>query len=132
MSKKHFDEYYKTVCNQYSEMLEALHEVEELTMQQMIGPDRLDNIKRQIEPLKNNYMTLSYVAFLLNKPNRDKKKNGMLNRIRKSYQNLILKDRLPVLLQKTRELLMTYIKSKQHGWINEGPTIFVLLGNNFI
>ena len=64
MSKKHFDEYYKTVCNQYSEMLEALHEVEELTMQQMIGPDRLDNIKRQIEPLKNNYMTLSYVAFL--------------------------------------------------------------------
>ena len=46
MSKKHFDEYYKTVCNQYSEMLEALHEVEELTMQQMIGPDRLDNIKR--------------------------------------------------------------------------------------
>ena len=56
----------------------------------------------------------------------------MLNRIRKSYQNLILKDRLPVLLQKTRELLMTYVKSKQHGWINKGPTIFVLLGKKFI
>lgn len=91
MSKKHFDEYYKTVCDQYSEMLEALHEVEELTMHQMIGPDRLDNIKRQIEPLKNNYMTLSYVAFLLNKPNRDKKEKRYVESNKKKLSKLDFK-----------------------------------------
>ena len=57
----------------------------------MIGPDRLDNIKRQIEPLKNNYMTLSYVAFLLNKPNRDKKEKRYVESNKKKLLKLDFK-----------------------------------------
>ena len=123
MSKKHFDEYYKTVCNQYSEMLEALHEVEELTMQQMIGPDRLDNIKRQIEPLKNNYMTLSYVAFLLNKPNRDKKEKRYVESNKKKLLKLDFKRSPSGVVTENQRIIND---------LRQESTIFVLLGNKFI
>lgn len=73
MSKRHVDEYFNTIANQYHEMLQALHEIEEECSKGLMDPDRLEQIKTLIEPLKENYMRISYIMFLLNKPNREKK-----------------------------------------------------------
>lgn len=73
MAKRHVEEYFLQVCNQYNEMLDNLKELEQEANTGMIEPERLDNFKKIIEPLKNNYMTLSWIMFLLNKPNRESK-----------------------------------------------------------
>lgn len=73
MAKKHFDEYYNEVCQQYLDMNEAIKDMEKEFNDGLISPDKIDELKKVIEPLKNNYMTLSYVAFLLNKPTRKEK-----------------------------------------------------------
>ena len=36
MSKKHFDEYYLKVCSQYSEMMDAIREIEKESMTNMM------------------------------------------------------------------------------------------------
>ena len=33
-----------------------------------IMKNKLEEMKKMVEPLKNNYMTLSYIMFLFNKP----------------------------------------------------------------
>ena len=40
----------------------------------MVSPEQIENIKKTIQPIKDNYMTMSYVAHLLNIPNRKRKK----------------------------------------------------------
>lgn len=73
MSLKHFEEYYNEVSAQYGELLENLKEMEELCQQGMISPERVDNLQKIVAPVKDNYMTISYIKYLLNKPNRKEK-----------------------------------------------------------
>lgn len=89
MSKKHVDRYYQEVCQQYIDMNEAIKELEDACNTGLISPDKLDEMKAAIEPLKNNYMTLSYIMFLLNKPNRKKKQKTYVR------QNKKLLDKIP-------------------------------------
>lgn len=73
MSLKHFEEYYNEVSAQYGELLENLKEMEELCEKGMISPERVDNLQKMVAPVKDNYMTISYIKYLLNKPNRKEK-----------------------------------------------------------
>lgn len=73
MAKRHVDEYFDIIANQYSDMLANLREIEEACQTGMLDPDRLENIKILMKPLKENYMRISYIMFLLNKPNRESK-----------------------------------------------------------
>lgn len=75
MSKKDFDEYYKQVTDQYNEMKEVLNEFEEMSLTNLVSPEQIENIKLTMQPIKDNYMALSYVAFLLNKPTRKRKQD---------------------------------------------------------
>ena len=91
MSKKHVDEYYETVSNQYADMLAALREMEEESSKGLLDPDRLEQMKTIIEPLKTNYMRISYIMYLLNKPNREKK-NGRYEGQNQKFLNKIGKE----------------------------------------
>ena len=73
MSLKHFKDYYNEVSDQYVEMLENLKEMEDLCQQGMISPDRVDNLRLMIQPVTDNYMMVSYVKYLLDKPNKKSK-----------------------------------------------------------
>lgn len=73
MSKEHVDAYYQEVCQNYIDMNEAIKDLEEECNNGLVDPDKLEEMKKLIEPLKNNYMTLSYIMFLLNKPKRKNK-----------------------------------------------------------
>lgn len=68
MSVKDIKLYYEEVCQQRAEMLAELKDFEKECEKGLIEPERLDRIKETIQPLLNNYQTLSYIMFLLNKP----------------------------------------------------------------
>lgn len=94
MSKRHVDEYFNTIANQYHEMLESLREIEEECNKGLMDPDRLEQIKTMINPLKENYMRISYIMFLLNQPNREKKVKKYQEQNKKLLNNIPKKDRL--------------------------------------
>ena len=73
MAKKDIEVYYEQVCAQYNEMVNNLKELEEYARTNVVAPETIDNLKTVIEPIKTNYMTLSYIMFLLNAPNKTKK-----------------------------------------------------------
>ena len=73
MSVKHVKDYYEQVAQQYQDMLTELKDFEDLAMNEMFDPERLEQIKESIQPLLRNYETLSYIMYLLNKPNRGSK-----------------------------------------------------------
>lgn len=70
MAKKDIEEYYQQVCKDYTEMLSTLTDMEDAFNQNMVSEEQLNQVKKMIEPLKNNYMTLSWVMYLLYKPQR--------------------------------------------------------------
>lgn len=73
MSKKDVEKYYNQITADYTEMIENLKEMEELAAQKIINPDKIEELKAAVEPLKNNYMTISWIMFLLNQPNKKEK-----------------------------------------------------------
>lgn len=92
MSAKDVKLYYDEVCNQYSDMLSELRDFEKEAEQGLIEPERLDKIKESIQPLMNNYQTLSYIMFLLNKPVKkskhakyQKQNQKLLNSIKQEF-----------------------------------------------
>ena len=74
MSKKHVDEYFNKVVHDYKEMLDTIHELEEECSKGLVDPDKVEQMKELIKPLKNNYMTLSWIMYLFNQPNKKQKK----------------------------------------------------------
>ncbi len=73
MAKKHVDKYFEDIANQYHELLESIRELEEESSKGLINPDHLENMKTLLEPLKQNYLRISYIMFLLNQPNKKEK-----------------------------------------------------------
>jgi len=70
MAKKDVMRYYDQVCEQYKEMADNLKDMQEALENQIISPERFDAFKQSLEPLKTNYMRISYIIFLLNKPSK--------------------------------------------------------------
>lgn len=73
MAIKHLEEYYKKVCDDYTEMLQTLTDMEEAFNNNLVSDEQMNQLKQMIEPLKNNYMTLSWVMYLLYQPARKEK-----------------------------------------------------------
>ena len=92
MAVKDVKAYYEEVANQYHEMTDELKDFTELAQNNMFPPEKLEQVEKIIQPLKNNYEMLSYIIFLLNKPNRKKKahkyekcQNGTIKNIEKCH-----------------------------------------------
>ena len=88
MSVKDVKNYYDEVSQQYQDMLSEIHDFEELAMNNMFEPERLDAIKQTIQPLMRNYEMISYVMFLLNKPNKKKKHRKYENMMRSKVNSI--------------------------------------------
>ena len=75
MSVKHIKAYYEEICDQYHEMVENLRDFEKECEQNIVSPERIEQLKQMIVPLKTNYERISYIIFLLNQPDKkDKQK----------------------------------------------------------
>ena len=88
MAVKHIKEYYEQVCNQYIQMNEELKDFQKEVENGLVEPERIENLKKMIEPLKNNYMTLSWIMYLLNQPNRKSKQKAYQKRSKKFTESL--------------------------------------------
>jgi superfamily II DNA or RNA helicase len=66
-------EYFDKVAKQYFEMLAELKDFENECNNGLIEPEKFEQFKEILQPLKNNYMMWSYAMYLLNLPNREKK-----------------------------------------------------------
>lgn len=100
MANRHVIDYFNKVAKQYSDMLAEIRDFEEECKKGLIEPERLDEVKKIIEPLKNNYMTWSYVMYLLNLPNRESKVKTYKRRNAKlvsKYKNTDLQENEAVL-----------------------------------
>lgn len=88
MAVKHVKEYYDQICDQYIQMQEEIKDFQKEVEEGLIEPERIDNLKKIIEPLKNNYMTISWIMYLLNKPQRDSKEKPYEQRNKKFLESL--------------------------------------------
>ena len=88
MSKKDVEEYFQQVVDQYHEMLENIRDLEQDVQNNLADVDLLDRLKETTAPLKNNFMTLSYIMFLLNKPTRKSKEKGYERRNQKLLSSI--------------------------------------------
>lgn len=68
MSKKDFDEYYIKITKQYDEMKDSLNEFAELCQNGIVEPERYEAFIQTLTPVKESWMTLTYVKYLLDLP----------------------------------------------------------------
>ena len=74
MSKKDVDRYYNVITEQYNEMVKDIQDFEEEVKNGLVEPERVERLKEQIEPIKQNWERWTYMMFLLNQPQRKSKK----------------------------------------------------------
>lgn len=93
MARRDFEEYYDKIKRQYFQLIETLKEADRLVTEKMADPQVLENLTTILQPVKNSYMSLAYVEYLLNLPKdkKIKKRNEkqfekLLSRIDKSKQ----------------------------------------------
>ena len=85
MSKKHFDKYFQETFEQYKQMTDLIKDLEKEVQEGLCPPEKIDQLEQVCAPLKNNYLRLSYVMYLLNQPNRDKKAEKYKNQNKRQY-----------------------------------------------
>lgn len=73
MARKHFDDYYNKVYKQYTELQVALADMSAEVDAGMMPPERVEQLKQTILPVKNSFESLSYIRYLLDKPARKSK-----------------------------------------------------------
>lgn len=74
MSVKDVKTYYNEINANYREMIDAIHELEEEASKGVVSPERLEQMRASVEPIKTNWQRINYIMYLLNLPNRPKKK----------------------------------------------------------
>ena len=73
MSVKHVNKYYKQICEQYQEMIDDIKDFEKEVEQGLVEPERVERLRNQVAPIKQNYERWTYMMFLLHQPNRKEK-----------------------------------------------------------
>ena len=103
MSVKHVEEYYSQICRQYQEMLNDIKDLEKECAEGIVEPERIDRLKEQIAPIKNNYERWSYMMFLLHQPNRQAKIKRYQKQNAKLIKMLSTENSLEAVLEENNE-----------------------------
>lgn len=99
MSVKHVEEYYNQICRQYQEMLDDIKDLEKECTEGIVEPERIDRLKEQIAPIKNNYERWAYMMFLLHQPNRKSKVKRYQQQNEKLLRSLSKENSLDAILE---------------------------------
>ena len=73
MSMKHFTEYYNDLLQNYNEMLDGLRELETACSTGMVEPERVEKYMKTLQPIKDSFLTVQYIKYLIDKPNKKSK-----------------------------------------------------------
>lgn len=112
MSKKHVEEYYLTMLSDYTEMKTVLDELQKNITDDTASTyiNQINNIKDKVKLLEANYKRLSYIMFLLNKPNKKSKEDRYLKRENKRL-NSIPENAKEEFIRKENKEIINYIKN---------------------
>jgi hypothetical protein len=88
MSVKAVNKYYNQICDQYQEMLENIKDLEKEAYEGLVEPERVERLKEQVAPIKQNYERWAYMMYLLHQPNRKEKQAGFAKRNKKLLASL--------------------------------------------
>lgn len=104
MSVKAVRDYFNQICDQYQEMKQDIEEFEQEVANGIIEPERVERMKQQIEPIKQNYMTLSYIMFLLDQPQKPEKHKRYAKQNKKLLEQSKGRQKSDVLAENKRTL----------------------------
>lgn len=105
MSVKHVEQYYNEICAQYQEMLQDIKDFEAEAEKGLIEPERIERLKEQIAPVKNNYERWCYMMFLLHQPARKAKIPRYKRQQKKFIQALSSENSLESVLEENKEAM---------------------------
>lgn len=105
MSVKAVRQYYDQICEQYHEMMENIRDLEVEAANGMVEPERIERLKEQVAPIKQNYERWSYMMFLLNQPARKAKQDRYAHQQRKFLTKLSPENSLSAVLAENAEAL---------------------------
>ena len=105
MSIKAVNKYYKQICEQYKEMIQDIKDLEQEAAQGIIEPERVERLKDQVAPIKQNYERWTYMMFLLHQPNRKEKHPRYAKQNQKLLKSLNQSNSLEAVLAENEEAL---------------------------
>lgn len=105
MSVKAVRKYYDQICEQYHEMIELIHDLEREAEQDLVEPERIERLKEQVAPIKQNYERWTYMMFLLNQPERKPKHEKYRRQNLRLLQNLDKQNDLDSVLEENKASL---------------------------
>lgn len=73
MARKDFDDYYNKITSQFQQLNAVFEDMNREVENGMVEPERIEQLKLTIEPIKTSYHTLTYIKYLLDKPSRKSK-----------------------------------------------------------
>lgn len=103
MSVKAVKRYYDQICDQYVEMLQDIRDFEQEAARGLIEPERVERLKEQIEPIKQNYERWAYMMFLLNEPQRHSKRAKYRKQNKKFLDSLSPENSIEATIQENEE-----------------------------
>ena len=108
MAIKHVREYYERMVSDYVEMKRVLEEMEKLSEEKAsVAIDNIEQIREQVKVLEANYNRLSYIMFLLNQPNKEKKKLKYFKQEKKKLDKIPINDRKEAVIDENTKVLET-------------------------
>ena len=106
MAIRHVREYYERMVSDYVEMKTVLEEMEKLSEDKAsTALNNIEQIKHQVEILEANYKRLSYIMFLLNQPNKEKKKKRYFSQEKKKLDDIPYKDRKEAIVEENSAVI---------------------------
>jgi hypothetical protein len=108
MSVKAVKNYYNQICEQYHEMVENLRDLEVECQQGLVDPERIDRLKEQIAPLKQNYERWAFMMYLLNQPQKKEKQPGYAKRNKKFISTLEKKNTVNATIHENEDVLKSF------------------------
>lgn len=77
-------------------MVNGLQQLESACSNNMVEPERVEQYMKTLQPIKDSFLTLQYVKYLLDKPNKKSKQkryeNVTKNIDKNKYSNIPLKN----------------------------------------
>ena len=107
MSVKHVKDYYLKVTNDYHLMKETLDELEKCMTEESAADavKNIDVIKQQVNALKENYMRIAYIVYLLDMPNKKEKQKKYMRQNQTKIKTMPEKDTLDGVRKENEEIL---------------------------
>lgn len=105
MSVKHVKRYFNDICDLYHELLENVKDMQEAAEQGLISPERFEEYKKTIEPVKTNYERWSYMMYLLNKPNKKEKERKYRKQRQEEIEEFTKNNSDKIAIEESKEAL---------------------------